>query len=59
MEFNRLLSQAISFYGAPTTKTLDPVTDFTKQSKIDIKKYKSILNEHDLNILINNLNEKV
>ena len=58
MEFNRLLSQAISFYGAPTTKTLDPVTDLTKQSKIDIKKYKSILNEHDLNRLINNLNEK-
>ncbi len=57
MEFNRLLSQAISFYGEDNkSKTLS--FSKSKLTKIDVKLYKSILNEKDLNSLIKKLNEK-
>ena len=43
MEFNRLLSQAISFYGEPTKK--DFIQEFKKkETKINTKLYKKILN---------------
>ena len=58
MEFNRLLSQAISFYGESNNKKLkDPI--FSKQtSKINTKSYQNILKEKDLDELIKKLNEK-
>ena len=58
MEFNRLLSQAISFYGEENTNTSNKETSKTKISKIDTKLYKSILNEKELDKLIKTLNEK-
>ena len=58
MEFNRLLSQAISFYGESNNKELkDPIS--SKQiSKINTKSYQNILKEKDLDELIKKLNEK-
>ena len=58
MEFNRLLSQAISVYGESNiiNKSLEPKTN--NISKVDIKLYKSITNEKDLENLIDNLNKK-
>ncbi len=57
MEFNRLLSQAISFYGEENKNTINNnIND--KISKIDIKLYKKILTEKDLDKLIKTLNEK-
>jgi DNA polymerase-1 len=58
MEFNRLLSQAISFYGEDNINYLSKDLKKTKISKIDNKLYKSILNEKDLDKLIKTLNEK-
>ena len=58
MEFNRLLSQAIGFYGESTQNIQKEKEKENKASKIDINKYKSILNEIDLNKLIKRLNEK-
>ncbi len=58
MEFNRLLSQAISFYGEPKQKALNVVKNNTEYAKIDTKKYKNILKEKDLDKLVNELNEK-
>ena len=58
MEFNRLLSQAISFYGEESTSTSIKGNNVAKDSKINTKLYKSILNEKDLDKLIKNLNEK-
>ena len=58
MEFNRLLSQAISFYGE-TSKTQKKGNEtVNKISKVDTNKYKNILNELDLDKLIKRLNEK-
>ena len=58
MEFNRLLSQAISFYGDPDNKKDTSIeTKSNKISRIDIKSYKSILKEKELNELIENLNK--
>ena len=58
MEFNRLLSQAISFYGESNNKELkDPIS--SKQTlKINTKSYQNILKEKDLDELIKKLNEK-
>ena len=58
MEFNRLLSQAISFYGESNNKELkDPIS--AKQTpKINTKSYQNILKEKDLDELIKKLNEK-
>ena len=58
MEFNRLLSQAISFYGEPNKKDLIENSKSVKIPKIDTKKYKNILIENDLDKLINDLNNK-
>ncbi len=58
MEFNRLLSQAISFYGESNSKNVISNIKQTKVSKIDTKLYKSILNEKDLDNLIDILNTK-
>ena len=58
MEFNRLLSQAISFYGEDNV--IDSSSDIkqTKTSKINTELYKSILIEKDLDKLIDILNTK-
>ena len=58
MEFNRLLSQAISFYGENTKKQKMKIEKKHKISKIDTNNYKNILNEKDLDKLIKKLNEK-
>ena len=58
MEFNRLLSQAISFYGEDDTSIHSSKINNVKISKIDTGLYKSILNEKDLDKLIKTLNEK-
>ncbi len=58
MEFNRLLSQAISFYGEDNISDSSSNIKQTKTSKIDTKLYKSILNEKDLDKLIDILNTK-
>ena len=59
MEFNRLLSQAISFYGEESTSnSSNKVINKNKISKIDTTLYKSILNEKDLDKLIEILNEQ-
>ena len=56
MEFNRLLSQAISFYGEDKNEKVS--SSKTYPTKIDVKLYKSILIEKDLDKLIKRLNEK-
>jgi len=58
MEFNRLLSQAISFYGENSEGSKKSKKSQNKISKIDTTNYKSILNEIDLDNLIKKLNEK-
>ena len=58
MEFNRLLSQAIAFYGDPNDENLKILSKTSKQLKINTKKYKNIIKEKDLEKLINELNEK-
>ena len=58
MEFNRLLSQAISFYGEENSNISNKEINKNKISKINTKLYKSILNEKDLDKLIKTLNEK-
>ena len=58
MEFNRLLSQAINFYGEENVDLPNKETKEIKTSIIDRGLYKSILNEKDLDKLIKTLNEK-
>ncbi len=58
MEFNRLLSQVISFYGEDSTSDFSSNIKKAKVSKIDTKLYKSILSERDLDKLIDILNSK-
>ena len=48
MEFNRLLSQVISFYGEPNKNKIDKTEQPLKISEINTKLYKHILNEKDL-----------
>ncbi len=57
MEFNRLLSQAINFYGEPGEKNFSQDKKL-KPSKINTKKYQKITKENDLNKLIIDLNKK-
>ncbi len=57
MEFNRLLSQAISFYGEPGEKNFSQ-DKISKPSKINTKQYQKITKENDLNKLIIDLNKK-
>ena len=58
MEFNRLLSQAISFYGESNNKELKDPISLKQTSKINTKSYQNILKEKDLDELIKKLNEK-
>ena len=58
MEFNRLLSQAISFYGEPENKELTKNSNLKKNFKINKKSYKSILHESELDQLIKELNKR-
>mgnify|MGYP003312657545 CR=1 FL=1 len=58
MEFNRLLSQAISFYGDPGNKNIKDKSLIKKSNKISKKFYKTIIKENQLNELIEKLNEK-
>ena len=58
MEFNRLLSQAISFYGEPNIKNFGVENKLKKQSKINTKEYKSITEEKELSKIVNDLNGK-
>ena len=57
MEFNRLLSQAISFYGE-TVKNSDNKKEKINTLKINTDNYKNILNETDLDDLLKKLNDK-
>ncbi len=58
MEFNRLLSQAINFYGEPNGKVEKKQSVKLKDKKIDISKYKTITKEEELIKLVNILEEK-
>jgi len=58
MEFNRLLSQAISFYGESTKKDFKDKTLVKKNNKINTKTYKTISKEKQLDELIKKLDEK-
>jgi len=58
MEFNRLLSQAISFYGEPTNKDFNEKTAIKNNNKINTKTYKTISKEKQLDELIKKLDEK-
>ncbi len=58
MEFNKLLSRAISFYGETGTKTTSTINNQKKLSKINIKHYESITDEKLLDKWIKILNEK-
>ena len=58
MEFNRLLSQAISFYGEYGGSLEKRKENINKKSEVNTNNYKSILNETDLDKLIKKLNEK-
>ena len=58
MEFNRLLSQAISFYGEPDRKNFEEKQNIKKNYKTNTKFYKTISNEKQLDELIKKLNEK-
>jgi len=59
MEFNRLLSQAISFYGETKIKKSSTSSfEDKKLSEINVKSYQSITNEEDLDKLIKILNEQ-
>jgi DNA polymerase-1 len=57
MEFNRLLSQAISFYGESGNKDFKEKNSI-KKNTINTKSYKTISKEHELDQLIKKLNEK-
>jgi len=57
MEFNRLLSQAISFYGEPINKDFNGKTPI-KKNKINTKTYKTISKIKQLDDLIKKLDEK-
>jgi len=58
MEFNRLLSQAIDFYGEPNERSKKQQDIKSKPKKIDITKYITITKEEELKKLINILEEK-
>jgi DNA polymerase-1 len=60
MEFNRLLSQAISFYGESQSSNLSQSkqTEARKEKNINIKNYECILDEKNLDKWIKILKEK-
>tara|TARA_B100000029_G_scaffold31770_1_gene30266 strand:+ start:8543 stop:11311 length:2769 start_codon:yes stop_codon:yes gene_type:complete len=57
MEFNRLLSQAINFYGEPEKFTGNEKKQI-KQKKIDLEKYETITDEKQLDKWISILKDK-
>ncbi len=57
MEFNRLLSQAISFYGESVSKKFDNSKD-VKPNKIDLSKYETIVDEKKLDEWMSILKDK-
>ncbi len=58
MEFNKLLSRAINFYGETNSKKAQPNNYKTKQPTIDVKAYESITDEKTLEKWIKILNEQ-
>ena len=58
MEFNRLLSQAISFYGEAESKNIDSSYSKIQSPKINTKIYESITKEKDLDKWLKILNEQ-
>jgi DNA polymerase-1 len=59
MEFNRLLSRAISFYGETGLNNNIKLNNLkTSSTKINIKKYESITDENKLNVWVKILNEQ-
>jgi DNA polymerase-1 len=58
MEFNKLLSRAISFYGETGKKKSELNTEKTQSSKINTKAYESIINEKSLDKWLKILNEQ-
>jgi DNA polymerase-1 len=58
MEFNRLLSQAISFYGEPGSKNFNEKNPVKETNKINTKTYKTISKEKQLDELLKKLDEK-
>ena len=58
MEFNRLLSRAISFYGEAANKKTEEKNNKIQLPKINIKDYESITNEKILDKWINILKEQ-
>jgi len=58
MEFNKLLSRAISFYGETGRKKTELNTTKTQSSNINTKIYESIVNEKSLNKWLKILNEQ-
>ena len=58
MEFNRLLSQVISFYGEDVRNSKKEKGNINKTPKVNTNNYKNVLNEPDLDKLIKKLNEK-
>ena len=58
MEFNRLLSQVISFYGEDVRNSKKEKGNINKIPKVNTNNYKNVLNEPDLDKLIKKLNEK-
>jgi len=58
MEFNKLLSRAISFYGETGKKKSELNTTKTQSSKINTKAYESIINEKSLDKWLIILNEQ-
>ena len=58
MEFNKLLSRAISFYGETDKKNSEQNIKNKNTSNVNTKAYKSILDEKELNKWLSILNEK-
>ena len=58
MEFNKLLSRAISFYGDPRNKKNQINNSKIKPNKINVKDYESITDEKTLDKWMNILNEQ-
>jgi len=58
MEFNKLLSRAISFYGETGKKKYELNATKTQSSKINTKAYESIINEKSLDKWLKILNEQ-
>jgi len=58
MEFNRLLSRAISFYGEPEKENNSKNKSKTEINRINTKVYQSIINEKDLDKWLSILNDQ-